>query len=170
MKLLLLRHGEAVDATLPGVAADAARQLTPRGRRQIRRVGRWLAALDEPVDVILTSPLVRARETADTLREHWGTEADTRIVTALRPNSPPAQAWRGVRATLRLFPQAGSILCVGHEPCLGRLAAWLLTGQDEGWLSLKKGGLIRLNLPTPGTPAGNGITLEGLVGPGDLRR
>src|SRR5262245_23926901 len=71
MKLTIIRHAIAVPAGTEGIADDE-RPLMPKGRRRFREVARGLAEVCEPPDVLLTSPLPRARETAEIAAEAWG--------------------------------------------------------------------------------------------------
>ena len=139
MALHLLRHGDAED----GDGDDAARRLTAKGERQAEAAGRALAALGVELDACLTSPRVRAAETARLACGPLGIEPE--IAEELRggPFDGPA-----------LAAGRGETLLVGHEPVLsGEVAR--LTGAD---VKLKKGGLAIVD----------GNTLVALLRPKDL--
>jgi phosphohistidine phosphatase len=125
----LLRHGDAEDAT----ADDASRPLTEKGRQQARAAGAAFAALGTKLDVCLSSPKLRALQTALLTCEQLGVEVEE--VDALRGGDIDLQALTAGR---------GEVLIVGHEPDLSR-AIQLATGAR---VELKKGGLAGLELET----------------------
>ena len=150
MQVYLLRHAIAQPRDPEHYPVDADRPLTGSGRRRMARAARGLRALCARLDLVLTSPLVRARQTA-------------RIVVALFRPRPPLRALRplspgggagGVFAALSQVPADASVLLVGHEPDLGRLAAaMLLDPRTDLPIEFKKGGLCRIDfegVPRPG--------------------
>jgi phosphohistidine phosphatase len=161
--LHVLRHAIAEDSA-PG-GDDRARRLTPRGRAKFRASAAGLRALGVEIDVLLTSPLVRAVETATLVAETWGGRLEPRELPALATGVPPAETLRA----LRPFARHGNVMIVGHEPGLSGLVALLLTGSPEGMsLTLKKGGLASLELEAL-QPHG-GAMLRSLLTPRQLRR
>lgn len=123
MDLILWRHAEAEDGW-----PDAARALTPKGRKQAERVGRWLKERLGEEFRVLSSPAVRARQTAE------GIGAPVEEVPALGTGGDPesllcAAGWPHTEVTTVL---------VGHQPTLGEVAAYLMVGQPDGW-AIKKG-------------------------------
>lgn len=120
--IYLLRHGNAEE----GDGDDAARRLTPKGESQARAAGRALTALDARIDACLTSPRVRAAETARLACEQLGLEPET--ANELRGGDFDA---------LALTAGRGNVLLVGHEPDFSDEVA-RLTGAN---VKLKKGGL-----------------------------
>ncbi len=157
MQLFLLRHVIAEDGR--GGGTDFDRALTAEGRAQLARVGRGLHRLKVAPAAILSSPLVRARQTAEIVAPVLGREVE--IVDRLAA---------GVRfeEMLRVIEDrddAGSLMLVGHEPDLSTAAA-LLLGAPEDALVLKKAGLIRVDLHGPPT-AGSG-QLRWLLAPSQL--
>jgi phosphohistidine phosphatase len=118
MDLILWRHADAENGS-----PDASRKLTGRGRAQAARVAAWLKPrLPQPCD-ILVSPANRTQETALALGMPFvvsvGVGTDARAADVIA-----ASGWPG---------RAGTVLVVGHQPTLGRLAARLLTGNDSDW-------------------------------------
>ena len=163
MTLYVLRHGIAEDAA-PG-GDDAARTLTPRGRIRLRAEARGMRTLRLQIDLLLTSPLRRAAETAAVVSEVYGGQPAPRVLPALASGVAPAET---VRA-LRPFARQGHVMIVGHEPGLSGVASLLLTGSAETLsLLLKKGGLAALEL-TDRTSA-PGATLRFMLTPRQLRR
>jgi phosphohistidine phosphatase len=149
MEFYLLRHGAAVEPGTKGYEVDANRPLVAKGRKQIRHVVGALKEMDVRFDAIFTSPLLRARETAELLAAGMKSSRLIQIVDELIPGTPPEKL---IRRIIGMKKMPKRILCVGHEPDLGELASWLLTGAASGRFPLKKGGLVRLDISklTPG--------------------
>jgi phosphohistidine phosphatase len=157
--LYVLRHGIAEEEAPRG--DDGARRLTPRGRAKMRAVAAGMRALGIEFDVLLTSPLVRARETAAIVAETYGEAPVPRELPALAAGVSPGET---VRA-LKPYARSKAVMIVGHEPGLSGTVALLLTGSPVGLrLVLKKGGLVALDL------AGGEATLRLLLTPRQLRR
>jgi len=131
MQLFLVRHADAT----PG-DPDELRSLSEEGRDQARQLGERLRAEGIEPDVILTSPLLRARETGAVLARATGSdaEADDRLAPGATPEAVRAAvAGRGDR-----------VVVVGHQPDCGRIAA-ALTGEEEP--SFPPAGMIVIDLP-----------------------
>jgi len=144
MRIYILRHGIAVDHGTPGYEPDSERPLTPEGRRKTRLIARDLAKLDVKPDVILTSPLVRARQTADIVATILRLKSRLRICD---PLTSGGDAKRLIAEINKQHGKAESIMLVGHEPDLSELASLLLTGNKAGAaIELKKGGLCVLEM------------------------
>lgn len=140
MWIYLLRHGIAEE---PGPATpDDARALTDEGWRRLRRAGEAWRRLIEPLDVVLTSPLRRARETTTALLEAVECRAEPRIEEALVPHGAPSLATTLLEA--ELLQGTDRVAVVGHEPHLGYLLGALLTGHPRLAVPLKKGMLVAL--------------------------
>lgn len=127
-RILLVRHAPAEDL-IPG-QDDDDRELTEVGRRRLAAVARGLAAIGVQPNVILTSPLVRARQTAEVLAAEL-TGDEPRILAELSPGHLPEDVLRG----LTPWGRAAEILCVGHQPLLEELLSYLLTG-NQGLLAV----------------------------------
>lgn len=160
MKVLLIRHAAAVPRGR-SARRDHERPLTSRGRRKFRAAARGLARIAEHPDVLLTSPLVRARATA---------EIAAGAFKGLAPRIEPALAQEraeAVVAALRKHPRDATIAIVGHEPTLSRvLAHFLGVRHGDDRLGFKKGGAALVDLPNG--PAGAG-RLRWFVKPAILR-
>ncbi len=125
MKLLLIRHAPAVRNGSVGIR-DGERPLTPRGRARFRLAARGLARIAERPDVLLTSPLVRARATADIAAAAFK-KVTPRVEPALGQENVDA-----VVAALKRCPRDAMVAVVGHEPTLSRLLARMLgVHQDD---------------------------------------
>lgn len=125
MDLLLWRHAEAEDGE-----DDMKRRLTERGHKQAMAMAAWIRA-HQPKDLrIIASPAVRTQQTVEALGLPFATN---------RKIGPDACVSELIAASG--WPQgSGSVLIVGHQPSLGRLASLLLAGQETEW-SIKKGAL-----------------------------
>lgn len=153
--LLLLRHGIAEERR-PDLA-DGDRALTARGRERTRQVVERLVALGLTADQLLSSPLLRARQTAD-IAVAAGWAPDLTLAAELAPGGD------ALSRLPRWCEACGgdSLALVGHEPDLSGLAATLV-GAPAGCLDLRKAGLIQLHLPG-GVAAGQAV-LVSLVRP-----
>jgi phosphohistidine phosphatase len=140
MDLLLLRHAIAVDPGTSDVSDDSERPLTKEGEKKMRRIARTMRALELPIDLILTSPFVRARQTAQIVAEEF--EKPLESTSFLEPGQSLEKL---VSLVQRRSKHAGSIVLVGHEPSLSTLISVLIGGDANIGIALKKGGLCRLH-------------------------
>jgi phosphohistidine phosphatase len=125
MDLILWRHADAEDGQ-----RDLERKLTAKGHEQAARVAKWLLARLAPEFSVISSPAVRARQTAEALK------VPMKTLKQLAPGASIAAI-----AEAAGWPRAGStMLVVGHQPDLGRAAAYLLSGKEAEW-HIEKGGL-----------------------------
>lgn len=138
VQIYILRH--AIAEVAGAGMADSERALIPAGENKLIGVlGVAKAARVEP-DLILTSPYLRAVQTAEIAARELGYTGEILRVDALRPGNSPREAWEEIR------PYAGSaILVSGHEPLLSCLAAFLL-GTPSLLIDLKKGSLLRIDM------------------------
>ena len=120
---------------------DSQRPLTHEGKARMREGVRGLDALGPDIDIVATSPLVRAGQTADLLVRGLTPRPELVTIAALAPGSPPAR----VVEALAAHAPAKAMAVVGHEPDLGELAAWLIGAHQP--LPLKKGGMCRIDFP-----------------------
>ncbi len=158
MQLYVIRHAEAVDLGANGAETDEDRELTDKGREQCRVVAAALRRAGVQLDKLLTSPLVRARQTADELVRHWtGPHPDPEECDQLAPG-------KRKRKLLRELLAAGgdAIGIVGHNPELSELVGWLV-GEKEMGVDLCKGGVARIDFDGP--PNKGAGTLVWLVTP-----
>lgn len=141
MNLFILRHGIAVEPGTPGFENDSERPLIPKGRRQLRQSCLALRKMKLKPDLILSSPLIRARETAEIVAAELKCQKWLCFSENLRPRGNLGKLVAELNA-LKAAPQ--SVLLVGHEPDLSRLISLLIAGRPDAALDLKKGGLARL--------------------------
>ena len=140
MDLILLRHGKAEDFH-PG--GDGARELVEKGRQQAHFAAKLSLHAKWLPDIVLTSPLVRARQTADAFCEGAGIPGPV-IQGWLACGMNPEQAL----AELAVFRDFKRVAIVGHEPDFSGLVAWIL-GASAGSVEVKKGSLTCLRVNPP---------------------
>jgi len=119
---------------------DTKRPLTERGINRFKEVVKGLRRLDITVDEVFTSPLVRARQTAELLASGLEGKAPVKVLDALAPGHTAAS----VMTQLARVAKRRRVALVGHEPELGELAAYLI-GAGRA-LAFKKGGICRIDL------------------------
>ncbi len=146
MEIYILRHGEAEprEARIP----DGGRKLIEKGRRDVRAVVKAALRAKVHPELILTSPLSRAQETAALAAGlfHCERVVETR---SLLPGARPELAWKEICA----LQEVRQVLLAGHEPHLGHLIAFLL--EAAVMVDLKKAALVRISTPAkPGPPRG----------------
>jgi phosphohistidine phosphatase len=136
VNLYVIRHADALPADAPGVTDDAARPLSPEGKRQAAQLAAWLKAISVQFDQIVTSPLARALQTAEELARNLQLPAASVVKS---PALAPGKATRKL-AKLLLKLDGQNIALVGHEPDLSELTAWLL-GSKKTQLEFAKAGV-----------------------------
>jgi len=161
LELYLIRHGVAAERGKEW-PDDSKRPLTPDGIARLRRSARGLNELQISFDQMVTSPLVRARQTADVLAEEMKGKPPIATADALAPAGSSAAVMQELAKYVRL----ARVALVGHEPNLGELAAQLIGARTP--LEFKKGGMCRIDfdmLP----PKGGGM-LRWFLTPKMLRK
>ena len=164
MKLLIVRHGAAGNREEWEAQGkdDRLRPLTPKGKKEVRRAASGLVHLVPALDLIATSPWTRAVQTAEILDEESGCGmVEVEELTAdRRPEElrPWLSEQRGMEA----------VGLVGHEPHLGLLVGYLLSGKSVSFVDLKKGGACLVEMEDPSKP-GSGC-LEWLMSHHELRQ
>src|SRR2546428_8186362 len=135
MELVFLRHGLAGDRE-EWKGEDEARPLTAEGVERTKEVVRGLRALKVCPDVILSSPLLRARETAEIAKKGLSSDAKVELADELTPSAAPD------RLIARLADLAGKPagLCVGHQPHLSTTISAMVSGNAAAAFELKKAG------------------------------
>jgi len=152
MIIYLLRHGDAVDATR---FEDSERPLSNFGRRQASAVGAYLAGMQSGIRQIYCSPLLRARQTGEAVRQELG-QVPIQTTELLLSSGDPREIVR----ELEKHPLS-SVLLVGHEPQLSRTISLLLWGDISSRVEMKKSSLACVSTPDP-PKEGRGI-LQWLV-------
>lgn len=163
MRLLVIRHAIAEDREAFAASGrdDTLRPLTDQGRRKMRKAARGLRGLVRRIDALVSSPLTRALETAEIVRAEYELERVEQM-PELAPEHPLPEAV----AALGRFP--GELMAiVGHEPQLGRLVTFLMTGSDRPAVEMKKGGACLLEFD--GIPSAGAGSLLWSTRPSTLR-
>ena len=141
VRVYLIRHAIAFerDDKWPD---DSKRPLTHKGIARMREVVDGLIELGVDLDLVITSPLVRAKQTADVILAGFPDAPAVAVSEALSPSGTPA----AVGDVLAHHAKLENIALVGHEPNLGEIGAWLIGAKHP--LAFKKGGVACIELPT----------------------
>lgn len=141
MRLYIVRHAIAAPHGTPGVSDDD-RPLTDEGIKKMRKAAAGLKSLDVFPDAILTSPLPRARETAEIVRSALGPAIGLQITPALAPSGDRTELY------LRLRERDGAreLMLVGHQPSLGEIAGEIAFRSSGCYVDLKKGGVCAIEI------------------------
>lgn len=152
MRVIFLRHGIAHDRADPQCPADPERALTEEGRKKTKKACKGLFVVGCRPTRVITSPYVRARQTAELALETFELHKDRLVVTeALLPEAAPYALFHALFA----FAQSDEeIICVGHAPHLDRALALSITGDRVPVTSLKKAGAALLELDDLPRPHG----------------
>jgi phosphohistidine phosphatase len=152
MDLYIIRHAIAEERDASRWPDDSQRPLTNRGRDRFLAVADLLGLIAPRVDVLLSSRYVRAWQTAELLTEHAGWPAP--IACPVLEGAPSETVCEALADAQR----EAFIALVGHEPCLGELVAYLLTGNEAGMeMEFKKGGAVCLRFPVAPSAAGGSL-------------
>jgi phosphohistidine phosphatase len=138
LELYLIRHGLAAERG-DEYPDDSKRPLTTDGLLSLRKAAKALDALGVGFDHIITSPLVRTKQTAEVFAEHLKSKPSVSTSDALAPAGSPASVIQELGKHMR----KGRVALVGHEPNLGELAARLIGARSP--LEFKKGAICRLD-------------------------
>jgi phosphohistidine phosphatase len=160
MELYVLRHGEA-GARLEIMARDSGRSLTAAGRDEVQLIAKRISSLKLKFDHIVTSPLVRARETAEVVARTQKSKVEE--WDELKPEGDRQAFYR----RLSKLKADSSVLVVGHEPYLSTMICDMI-GAPGGRMLLKKAGLARVRVGTF-TPKVSG-ELRWLLSPGIIKK
>lgn len=165
MKLLVIRHAIAMDRVEFAATGDPDdfRPLTEKGARKMARIARALRAEIETLDVLATSPLTRAVETARIVADAYDM-GEAQTTNALVPEA----TFEEFEGWCSKIDETGVVAIVGHEPHLSSLVTWLLTGRPESRIELKKGGACLLEFES--AVRRDAGTLNWLLAPRQLTR
>lgn len=169
MRLLIIRHGIAVelDESAKEKMTDAERPLTKPGLKKMRTAARGLARVVDRIDVLASSPLVRARQTAEIVGEALG---GMKVATAdvLKPGKPVKSVLQWLQGQCGSKSEDMTIAVVGHEPQCGMLISYLLAGdRRRSFVDVRKGSATLLAFPEQ-VKAG-GAMLQWMLKPSQLR-
>jgi phosphohistidine phosphatase len=165
VQILIIRHASAEERSTFAATgkSDDQRPLTDEGQRKMTEAAQGLRALVPHLDVIAASSLVRAQQTAAIVAKAYGI-ADVETTATLTPDAQPASFAKWALAHV----DRDVVAAVGHEPHLGTLVTWLLSGRADSHVVLKKGGACLVECDgAPGPATGR---LHWLLTPATLRR
>lgn len=158
MNLYLARHGEAI-ATGGSIVRDADRPLTVRGEEDAVLMGRILAQVCPTLEMVITSPLVRAVRTGEIM----GNEITTHPIFTVTNHLAPGFRPKNLYDELVMLCGDGDILAVGHQPDLSSFIAYLISGSASAVVSMAPCAVARLTVQT--TKSRPDATLEWLLTP-----
>jgi phosphohistidine phosphatase len=161
MKLYLLRHAIAAERDPDEYPDDRQRPLTALGQGKMIKIAGALNDMGLRLDLILSSPLLRSRQTAEITRHALHMKKERLILTeALAPAGDPKE----LVAEIREKYMVARLMLVGHEPDLSNLISLLLSGDASLSITMKKAGLCCLSVEE--LVAGRCAVLEWLINPG----
>ncbi len=164
MDLYFMRHGIAEIQDESGISSDAERPLTPKGIKRMRKAAKGLLNLEISFDRILTSPLLRARQSADIVAEVLKMGDRVEEISELAAGG----SVQDLLSRLGKYRESKGLLLVGHQPLLGETASFLLCKEKGVKLDLKKGGLCYIEMED--LPLEGSAVLHWLLTPKQLRR
>lgn len=163
MDLYILRHGKA-EKVAPRGDGDAGRALTRRGRSEVQEIAAWTSSRGIFLDLIATSPLTRAFETAEILSAAYPAVKGPVVWDALAPGMD----FNHLMSRIRDLELVSSLILIGHEPSLSACISRIIAGDERVRLSLKKGGLARIENFSPAEPVTG--ELAWLLSPRHMRK
>jgi phosphohistidine phosphatase len=166
MDLYILRHGIAEELSESNLARDSQRRLTSEGRKKVHRVAQGMKMLGLKFDLILSSPYLRASETAEIVAKELHLARRLKWSSDLASDGDSKKLIDDLRLHHRL---AKRILLVGHEPYLSRLTSLLISGDPAISIHLKKAGLIKLSIASA-LKCDRCATLEWFLTPAQLKK
>ena len=160
MNLYILRHGIAADRGFD-YPHDDLRPLTDKGIKRMRREAKGMDAMGVAPDLIISSTLLRAIQTAEIVQQGLSSPPPMIRSAALVPSAHPSQILDEITTN---HSSLDSVMVVGHEPHMSSLVSYILTGRVSWLIDMKKGALVSIDL----SPAGRGRLLWALA-PRQLR-
>lgn len=140
MDIYILRHGKAEEHTQT-ISSDYKRQLTETGKKELECIAKAIKNLDIEFDTIISSPLIRAKQTAEIIKKHVKSKKKIIFWDELKPEIDVSKTVKKLYA----FKSTSSVLLVGHEPHLSTLIAVLISNNSNSAnISLKKGGFVHI--------------------------
>jgi len=162
MNLYMIRHAIAEDEGTPEYADDSQRPLTDKGKKKMRQIAKGLRALGVEFDLILSSPYVRATETAEIVADVFKMKKEIKFSDNLVPMGDPEL----LIAEMNEKYTASSVAFIGHEPFMSALIGLLVSENARIDMTIKKGGVCRLSADD--LHHTRKATLEWLLTPGVL--
>jgi phosphohistidine phosphatase len=162
MDLYIVRHGKAEEKT-GQVTSDSGRKLTEIGIQDIEAISKSLKRLDIKINCLISSPLRRAKQTADIISKDLLKEKKQFLIwDELKPEIPVEQVIRKIHSL-----NFSSVMLVGHEPHLSNLISSIISDSTKTEISLKKGGFVHIELISDSRIHG---VLKSLMTPKQLKK
>lgn len=162
MNLYVVRHGEA--EKIGGIIqSDSGRPLTQKGETDARLVGTLLMRLDPELELILSSPYLRARQTAEGVAAGFPHQPVVKQTENLSPGFRP----KGLLEELRSLAPGGSVAVIGHQPDLSVLLAYLIEGESAGSIAMAPAAIAKIKFEAGST---SDAVLEWLLCPEVIRQ
>ncbi|MBA2728071.1 MAG: phosphohistidine phosphatase SixA [Parachlamydiaceae bacterium] len=141
VQLFMIRHGLAGNS-LEDEAMDEERPLTKKGKEKMKEIAKGMKKMKMHFDIVLTSPLLRSRETAEIIHAYCGRNEEPMVTELLSPYS----SYKSLIRLLNKHKESSSLALIGHEPFLSGFASYCLSNNDNSFLCLKKGGALMLEI------------------------
>jgi len=164
MDIILIRHAEAGDRDPVTYPDDSLRPISPAGERKMASVARAMKVMGIRFDHLVTSPLVRAAQTAAILRDAFERSESAEVSEALGLDCTAS----GIVHLVSRYPADACIALVGHEPALSVVAAAMIGASGDARITLKKGGSIGIGFD--GTARLGTGSLQFHFKPGQLKK
>lgn len=140
LELYVIRHGFA-GSPIEDKKLDDARPLKKKGREKIKDIAKSLKKQNICFDLVLTSPLLRAKETAEIFQDHCGITKKMQVIDLLKPGTSYPKLIKFLNEH-----KESKVAIVGHEPFLSGFASYCVSGSKSSFIDLKKGGIIKLEV------------------------
>ncbi|HEX5166787.1 MAG TPA: phosphohistidine phosphatase SixA [Thermomicrobiales bacterium] len=165
MEIYIVRHGDAIDRNDPQITSDAMRWLTDEGRDEVAVSARLLQKLGVRPDLVMTSPMVRARQTAEIISDRIGPAGGPVTSDDLVYGGSLA----GVLEDILQHGKPKSVVLAGHMPSVGALVGYLAWARPEAGVPFRTAEVARVDLPDDALEAGFG-DLRWLIPPKIARK
>lgn len=143
MRLYLVRHGDAIHDASAGYRSDAERWLTDRGREEVGWTAQLLERLGVRPDLILSSPLVRARQTAEIIAGAFDPQPPLEFSDHLVHGG----SFAGILHDLQQHGSLNDVVLTGHMPSIGELVGWLCWNDRASAVQMRTAAVARVDLP-----------------------
>jgi phosphohistidine phosphatase len=151
--VIFFRHGVAVDREDPK-GKDADRPLTQEGAERVKLAARGLKSLQIDPGLVLSSPFVRARKTAELAKQELNLTIPLELTDELTPEAPPER----LLARLKDVQEKFTVLCVGHEPHISSAVSFMISGKIAASIEIKKAAACCVRFAGP-AKAGTGTLI-----------
>lgn len=152
MQIYIIRHGKALDHHDPRATSDAMRWLVDEGRDEVATMATLLARLGVRPDLVLSSPLVRARETAEIIADALGVAVGVTLSDQLAPDGSPA----GVLDEILSHGRPRHVVIAGHMPGVSQFGGYLIHHDPDAGFGFQTGAVARIELPDDALLPGTG--------------